>query len=82
MLLSILCYDLCYLWISRALSGDGNDESLKTAISLYHVLEEKGREPQYDGYVELFIEKLGKLEQYDNNAPKTMNASSACVGSL
>lgn len=34
----------------------GNDESLKTAISLYHVLEEKGREPQYDGYVESFTE--------------------------
>lgn len=37
----------------------GNDESLKTAISLYHVLEEKGREPQYDGYVESFTE-IGK----------------------
>ena len=52
----------------------GNDESLKTAISLYHVLEEKGREPQYDGYVESFTENWEKLEQYDNNAPKTMNA--------
>lgn len=52
----------------------GNDESLKTAISLYHVLEEKGREPQYDGYVESFTENWEKLERYDNNAPKTMNA--------
>ncbi|WP_308759973.1 AGE family epimerase/isomerase, partial [uncultured Bacteroides sp.] len=52
----------------------GNDESLKTAIGLYRILEEKGRDPLYDGYVESFTGNWEKLDQYDNNAPKTMNA--------
>lgn len=52
----------------------GNDESLKTAVSLYRLLEEKGREPLYDGYVETFTETWKLLNQYENNAPKTMNA--------
>lgn len=44
------------------------------AVGLYHTLEEKGREPQYDGYVESFTEDWKQLDNYDNNAPKTMNA--------
>ncbi|MEL5893619.1 AGE family epimerase/isomerase [Bacteroides sp. GD17] len=52
----------------------GNDESLQTAISLYRTLEEKGRDPQNDGYVESFTEDWKLLDMYDNNAPKTMNA--------
>lgn len=52
----------------------GNDESLKTAVSLYRLLEEKGREPLHDGYSESFTEDWRPLAQYDNNAPKTMNA--------
>lgn len=52
----------------------GNDESLQTAISLYRTLEEKGRDPQNDGYVESFTEDWKLLDTYDNNAPKTMNA--------
>ena len=39
-----------------------------------HTLEEKGREPQYDGYVESFTEDWKQLDNYDNNASKTMNA--------
>ena len=52
----------------------GNSESLDMAVGLYHTLEEKGREPQYDGYVESFTEDWKQLDNYDNNAPKTMNA--------
>ncbi len=52
----------------------GNKESLEAAIDLYRTLEEKGREPQYDGYVECFTQEWQPLENYDNNAPKTMNA--------
>lgn len=52
----------------------GNDESLQTAISLYRTLEEKGRDPQNDGYVESFTGDWELLDMYDNNAPKTMNA--------
>lgn len=52
----------------------GNDESLQTAISLYRILEEKGREPLHDGYVESFTEDWKQQDKYDNNAPKTMNA--------
>ena len=52
----------------------GNSESLDMAVGLYHTLEEKGREPQYDGYVESFTEDWKQLDNYDNNASKTMNA--------
>lgn len=52
----------------------GNSESLDMAVGLYHTLEEKGRESQYDGYVESFTEDWKQLDNYDNNAPKTMNA--------
>lgn len=52
----------------------GNTESLDTAFSLFRTLEEKGREPVYDGYTETFTEDWKPLEQYDKNAPKTMNA--------
>lgn len=52
----------------------GNEESLQTAISLYRTLEEKGREPLHDGYIESFTEDWRQLDNYDNNAPKTMNA--------
>lgn len=52
----------------------GNEESLQTAISLYRTLEEKGREPLHDGYIESFTEDWKPLDNYDNNAPKTMNA--------
>ncbi len=52
----------------------GNEESLQTAISLYRILEEKGREPLHDGYVESFTEDWKQQDKYDNNAPKTMNA--------
>ena len=36
----------------------GNSESLDMAVGLYHTLEEKGRESQYDGYVESLL-KIG-----------------------
>jgi len=52
----------------------GNDESLKIAISLYHILEAKGREPLHDGYVESFTQDWKLQDKYDHNAPKTMNA--------
>ncbi len=52
----------------------GNDESLQTAISLYTTLEDKGRDVLQDGYIESFTEDWQKLDKYDNNAPKTMNA--------
>lgn len=52
----------------------GNEESLRTAFSLYRTLEEKGRDPRYDGYVEAFTEDWRLLDKYDNDAPKTMNA--------
>lgn len=52
----------------------GNEESLEAAIDLYRTLEEKGREPQHDGYVECFTQDWKPLDNYFNNAPKTMNA--------
>lgn len=52
----------------------GNPESLETAFGLFRTLEEKGREPLHDGYTETFNEDWTPLEQYDKNAPKTMNA--------
>lgn len=52
----------------------GNHESLDAAIDLYHTLEKKGRDPQYDGYIEAFTQDWQRLDNYDNNAPKTMNA--------
>lgn len=52
----------------------GNRKSLDAAIGLYRTLEEKGRDPRYDGYIEAFTQDWKRLDNYDNNAPKTMNA--------
>ncbi len=52
----------------------GDEESLEAAVDLYRTLEEKGREPQHDGYVECFTQDWQPLDNYFNNAPKTMNA--------
>lgn len=52
----------------------GNTESLEAAFSLFNTLEEKGRESLYGGYTEAFTNDWITWEQYDKNAPKTMNA--------
>ncbi len=52
----------------------GNNESLELAIDLYHTLEEKGRDSQHDGYLESFTQDWQPFDNYENNAPKTMNA--------
>ncbi len=52
----------------------GNPESLQAAIGLYRTLEEKGRDSLCDGYIEAFTADWKRLDNYDNNAPKTMNA--------
>lgn len=52
----------------------GDEESLRTAVSLYRTLEEKGRDPLHDGYIESFTGDWKRQDNYDNNAPKTMNA--------
>ena len=51
----------------------GNRESLNEAIALYHALEDKLRDPVYDGYLEWTDETWHRQKNYDNDAPKTMN---------
>lgn len=52
----------------------GNTESLEAALDLFRTLEENGRDPQHDGYIEAFTVDWKPLDKYDKDAPKTMNA--------
>ncbi len=65
--------------LSEYYAATGDDQALKEAVNLYHVVERFFADPGYGGYVEALARDFSPLEDmslsaHDRNADKTMNS--------